>query len=148
MFKGVRYFSKVIFPRATSQVTISQVATCQMCNFPSNISFPKVRLGPLRSHRLQWGNRPLRIRMDKGPERRGQNRSRPSTATRTDSGSCRLEKLHIWEVATWEKSFGKIPNISPNICSCSLQRIKRLRAMNKIKVMPTLYFFFQKVDKM
>ena len=32
----------------------SQMATFQMCNFPIG-HFPKVRLGPLRHHRLQWG---------------------------------------------------------------------------------------------
>ena len=36
---GVRYFQKGIFPRATSQVTISQVSTSQMCNFPCG-NFP------------------------------------------------------------------------------------------------------------
>ena len=33
---------KVLFPRATSYVTISQVVTSQMCNFPSGNS-PNVR---------------------------------------------------------------------------------------------------------
>ena len=37
-----------IFPKATSQVTISQVATSQMSNFPSgnfpNVQFPKRQL--------------------------------------------------------------------------------------------------------
>ena len=51
---GVRYFSKGISPRATSQVTIFQVATSQMCNFPSD-NFPKVWLGPLRRRSRQWG---------------------------------------------------------------------------------------------
>jgi len=41
------YFLKGIFPRATSQVTFSQIATSQMCNFSSG-NFPKVRLDPLR----------------------------------------------------------------------------------------------------
>ena len=57
ILKGVRYFPKGIFPRATSQVTISKVAISQMlCNFPS-CTFPKVRLGPPRRRRLQWGPR-------------------------------------------------------------------------------------------
>ena len=54
MKKGVRYFNKGIFPIATSQVTISQVATSQMCNLPGG-NIQKVRLGPIRRRRLQWG---------------------------------------------------------------------------------------------
>jgi len=34
-YNGVRYFNKGIFPRALSQLAIFQVATSQMCNFPS-----------------------------------------------------------------------------------------------------------------
>ena len=60
------YFPKGIFPRVTSWMTISQVATSQVCNFPSGNS-PNVRLGPLRHRRLQWG---------------------PSAAARKDLGSC------------------------------------------------------------
>ena len=51
---SVRYFPKGIFLSATSQVSISQVTTSQMWNFPSG-NFPKVRLGPLRRRRPQWG---------------------------------------------------------------------------------------------
>jgi len=47
-----------IFPRATYQVTISQVATSQMCNFPGS-NFQKVKLGLLRRCRLQ--SRVLRL---------------------------------------------------------------------------------------
>jgi len=50
----VRYFTKGIFPRANSQVTIFQVASSQMCNYPSG-NFPKVRLDPLKRCRLQLG---------------------------------------------------------------------------------------------
>ena len=51
---GVRvgYFPKGIFPRATSQVTISQVATYQMFNFPSG-NFLKVT--GERAPQLGWG---------------------------------------------------------------------------------------------
>ena len=52
---GVRYFPKGIFPRANFFMTISQVATTQVFNFPSG-NFPKDRLGPLRRRRLQWGS--------------------------------------------------------------------------------------------
>ena len=54
MLSGVRYFPKGILPRATTKLTISQLAISQMCNFPSG-NFPKVRINPLRCHRLQWG---------------------------------------------------------------------------------------------
>jgi len=33
----------------------------------------------------------------------------PGAAARTDSGSFVLGKLHIWEVATWENTPGKLP---------------------------------------
>ena len=83
---GVRYLTKAIFSRTTSQVTISQVATSLVCNF-TNRNFPKVSLATLRRHILQqWG---------------------PSAAAR----KLLLGKLHSWEVATWEKFFGKVPNI-------------------------------------
>ena len=39
--------------RATSQVTISLVATSQVCNI-TNCNFPKVWIGLLRRLRLQW----------------------------------------------------------------------------------------------
>ena len=54
VFFGFRYFPKGIFPRATSHLTISQVATSQMCYLPSG-NFRKVRLGHLRLCRLQRG---------------------------------------------------------------------------------------------
>ena len=70
---GVRNFPIGHFSRATSKVTVSRVATSQMCHFPSD-NFPKVRLGPLRPHRLlDW----VRIGY------------RPSAAARIDLGSCR-----------------------------------------------------------
>ena len=75
---GVRYFPKGIFPRATSQVTISKVATSQMYSFPSD-NFPKARLGLLRLQR-DWA---LRVWLARGP----------SAAASTDLGS-----LHIWKV--------------------------------------------------
>ena len=57
--------------------------TSQMCNFPSG-NFPKVRLGPLRSRRLQLGP---------SDAARG-----PSTTARTDLG-----------VAIWDNTLGKLP---------------------------------------
>ena len=56
LYKG-RFYGLVVlgsFPKAFSQVKNSQVATFQMFNFSSG-NFPKVRLGPLRPRRLQWG---------------------------------------------------------------------------------------------
>jgi len=51
---GVRYYPTGIFPRAASQVSISQVLTSKTCNFPSS-NFPKERLGSLRRRRVQLG---------------------------------------------------------------------------------------------
>ena len=66
------------FPQGDFQMT-----TSQMCNFPIG-NFLKVRLGPLRRHRLQWGGgRALRLgwamsqapRLEQtGPERCGSDR--------------------------------------------------------------------------
>ena len=81
--KGVGYFPS-IFLRATSQVTIYQVATFQKSNLPSG-NFPKVRFSPLRRRRLEH---------DGKAERCGQN----------ILGKLPLGKLHIWEVASWENT--------------------------------------------
>ena len=86
--RGVSYFPKGIFSRATSQVTISQ---WQVFNFPCG-DFLKDRLGPLRCHKLQQG-RALRL---------GQGKIRG----RSDFGSCNLGN-YPWEIAAWEKSYGK-----------------------------------------
>jgi len=48
---GVRYLSKGIFLRTTSQVTISSVALSQICNFPSGYVGLPVR------RRQSWGLR-------------------------------------------------------------------------------------------
>ena len=75
-FQNVTYQTVLgIFPRGTSQVTISQVATSQMSNFGSG-NFSMVRLGLAR---------------------------RSSTVAKTDLG-LQLGKLHSWEVATWENN--------------------------------------------
>jgi len=50
-------------------VTKSQVATSQMCNFPTG-NFPKVSLGLLWRRRLKWG-RALRPGWARGAERCG-----------------------------------------------------------------------------
>ena len=69
---GVRYFPKGIFPRATSQGTISQVETSLISNFPRG-NYPN-------------GGRALRLVWARGP----------STAVRTYLGSCCLGK-RLWE---------------------------------------------------
>ena len=85
---GVRYFPEGIFPKATPKyVTVSPVVTFQLCNFQSG-NFPKVRLGPLRRRRMQWG-----------AERCGWDRL----------GKLSLRKFLIWEVATLENNLGKLP---------------------------------------
>ena len=63
---GVRYFNKSITKLTT------QVATFINVQFPN---FPKVRLGDLRRHRLQWGT---------------------SAAARTDMDSFRLGNCTFW----------------------------------------------------
>ena len=62
---SVSVLSQRHFSTLTSQVSISQMETSQMCNFP-NGNFPKVMLGPMRHHRLQWGPSAA-ARMDWGP---------------------------------------------------------------------------------
>ena len=86
---GVRYIPKSIFPSVTSQAYFFQVATPQMCNFPSR-NFLKVRLGPLMRRRLQWGPSAA-VRMGYGDKRRGYNRR-----------GRWLRLGQTWEVAAWE----------------------------------------------
>ena len=75
----------------------SQMVTSQMCNFP-NGSFPKARLGLLRSRMLQWV-----------PS------AAASTVSELSAGAIgRLRKLllgnfHICEVATLKDTFRKLP---------------------------------------
>jgi len=78
-------------------VTTSQVATSQMYIFPSG-NFPKVRLGLLRRRRLQRG-RTLQLGWARGP----------NAAARTDLGSCRPQKLNIWEITIWKNTLGQLP---------------------------------------
>ena len=95
-------------------MTISQV-----CNFPSG-NFQKVRLGPLRRRRLQWGaercgwdglrGRAPRLEQAGGRELRLGKTWEVAAWEITHLASCHLGK-YPWEIATWEKSFGKVPNI-------------------------------------
>ena len=120
-----RYFPRDIIPRATSQLTISQVATPLMFKFPSG-HFPKVKLGPLRRRMLQLGPSDAARR----PSARLEQDGGPSAAGRTYLGSCHLgnctfgklplgkktlRSCHLgknpWEAATWGKFFGKVSNI-------------------------------------
>ena len=110
-FKCVRYFPKDIYPRATSEVTISQVAASQMCNFPSG-NFPKVRLGPLRRSRLQC-EPSTADRMGWGTKRCSQNRLRLRTTARIHLGSYRM--------GNW--TFGKLPHGKIPLESCPLGNI-------------------------
>ena len=67
-------------------------------NIPSG-NFPKVRLGPLRRRRLQWG------------QARRLGRTWEVAAWEiAHLGSCHLGK-YPWKVNAWEKAFGKVPNI-------------------------------------
>ena len=60
-------------------------------NFQSS-NFPKIRLGPLRRRRLQWGTSAA-ARMDWGP----------SAAVRTDLGSCCLGNCTFGKIL-WEST--------------------------------------------
>ena len=78
-----------------------QVATSQVCNFPSG-NFPKVRLGPLRRCRLQWG-RALRLGW---------------------AGGRVLRLGQTWEVAAWEIAhLWKLPFGKISLGSCHLGKI-------------------------
>ena len=65
MDKGVRYFSKCIFPMATSQMTISQAATSQIFNFPKDrlgrgqSAAARTDLGSCRLRNCTFGKLPL-----------------------------------------------------------------------------------------
>ena len=89
--------AKGIFSRATSQ----------MCNYP-NGNFPKVRLGPLRHCRLQWGQNAA-ARMGQGAKYNGQNRLWAESCGQERLGKLLLGNLHIWDVATWENTLRKLP---------------------------------------
>jgi len=52
---------------------------------------------------LNGGDRALRLEQGRGPR----------AAARTSLGACCLG--NIWEVATWENAFGKVPIIVRNI---------------------------------
>jgi len=76
--------------------------------FP-NGSFPKVRLGLLRRRRLQWGSRAA-ARISKGPSATARTgHGGPSSAAKDRLEKFPLGKLHIWEVATWKNTLGKLP---------------------------------------
>ena len=84
------------FPKAFSKgrlpnVLFFQVVISQMCNFPS-ANFLKVRLGPLRRNLLQKGGG-------------------AGDAAMIDLGIFRLGNCTFGKIATWEKSFGKVPTI-------------------------------------
>ena len=75
--------------------------------FPSG-NFPKVRLGPLRRCRLQWGPSVMALWL-------GWARG-PNAGPRTCCGEDRLwklplGKLHFWEATPWEQSFCKVPDM-------------------------------------
>ena len=83
----------------------------QMCNFPSG-NFPKVR--PSEAPQATMGAERCGKDGLGGQAPRLEQAGLPSAAARTDLGSCRLGSCLLgkfpWEVATWEKSFGKVSN--------------------------------------
>jgi len=100
-----------VIPKANSQVTISQVETSRMCNFPSgnfpgmDIYVPRVRLDLLRRRAT------------------GCNGGRPDTAVMMGwggliaaaLGNTQLRGYHLgkypWEAVAWAKALEKVPNI-------------------------------------
>ena len=89
-FLGVRYFPKDIFSRETSQVTISQVATCKRLRQPSETL-----------HAAMGTQRPSQD--GQGADRCGQSRlGRPRTVANTFLGSCCLGN-HTFEMLPLEK---------------------------------------------
>ena len=83
-------------------------------NFPSG-NFPKVRLGPLRRRRLQWGvercgQDGLGGRAPRLEQAWGRKLRLGQTWEIAHLESCHLGK-YPWEVSTREKSRGKVPNI-------------------------------------
>ena len=116
ILETISVISRVLgtFPQAfllgqLPKLQLPKCAISQMCNFPRG-NFPKVRLGPLRRRRLQWE-----------AERRGYNRLlgwalwlgqtwEVAAWEIARLGSFYLGK-YPWEVATWEKYFGKVPNV-------------------------------------
>ena len=90
-----------------------------MGNFPGG-NCPKVWLGPVRLCRLKWGPSAA-ARMGYGAKRRSFNRLGAERCDSDRLGKLPLGKLHIWEVATWEKSFGKERNkIIKNLINLAL----------------------------
>ena len=76
-----------------------------MFNFPSG-KFPKVRLGTL------WCRRADRCCLDVLGGRASRPEQTEDRALRLgQTWKLPLEKLHIWEVATREKSVGKVTDI-------------------------------------
>ena len=104
---GVRYIPKSIFPSVTSQAYFFQVATSQMCHFPSR-NFLKVRLGPLMRRRLQWGPSAAA----RPPEQKG-----AMAAARTDLGSCRLGNCTFGKLPLGENPLWKYSPVS-NFITC------------------------------
>ena len=82
---GVRYFLKGNLPRATSQVTIFQVATSKAQVRPSEV--PQAAMGGAL---LLEQARGRALRLGK-------------------LGKLQVGKLQIWEVAAWENNLGKLP---------------------------------------
>ena len=101
---GIRHFPKGIFPR--DNFTSSNL---NMYSYPCS-NFPKDRLGSLKRCRLQQGPSAV-ARMGQVAERRGYNMPGEGGkhCFQDRLGKLPLGLLHIWEVATWEDTLGKLP---------------------------------------
>ena len=113
-------FQKAFFPKVTSQVTISQLATSQICNFPGG-NFPMVRLDLLRCRTGCKGGQALWLEQARGP----------SSAARTDLGrwrlgNCTAGKLLVGKISLGSRRLGKAfgKNLTSHISYYSIWHIK------------------------
>ena len=99
------YFPKGIFPRETFQVTISQMPTSQMCNFPSSNSSQRLGIRPSEAPQAAVGAECCSQDVLVGRA--------PQLGQTWEVAAWEIAHLerYPWEGDTWEKSFGKVPNI-------------------------------------
>ena len=86
-----------------SQIDSQRDRQIMLGTFPSD-NFPKVKLGPLRRRRLQWGPSAT-ARLGQGP---GQNRVWAERCSQDRLEMLPFGKLPFWEVAIWENTLGKL----------------------------------------
>ena len=89
-----------------SQIDSQRDRQIMLGTFPSD-NFSKVKLGPFRRHRLQWGAE--RYRKDGlGAKHLCQNRLWAERCSQDRLEMLPFGKLPFWEVAIWENTLGKL----------------------------------------